>query len=76
MLKRERQAYILNQVTLHNKLLCNTLSTQIQVSEDSFRELQGQLEKGEWTKVQGGSRSPALFTSPIIKKKYPKDICK
>jgi len=37
MLKRERQAYILHQVNLHNKVLSSSLSDEINVSEDTIR---------------------------------------
>ncbi|MBS1920692.1 MAG: DeoR/GlpR transcriptional regulator, partial [Bacteroidetes bacterium] len=37
MLKKERQAYILHQVNLHNKVLSASLSNEINVSEDTIR---------------------------------------
>jgi DeoR/GlpR family transcriptional regulator of sugar metabolism len=37
MLKKERQAYILRQVSLHNSVLSADLSAEIQVSEDTIR---------------------------------------
>ena len=37
MLKRERQAFILHQVNVHNKVLSSTLSQEINVSEDTIR---------------------------------------
>ena len=37
MLKKERQAYILHQVNLHNKVLSSSLCTEINVSEDTIR---------------------------------------
>jgi DeoR/GlpR family transcriptional regulator of sugar metabolism len=67
MLKRERQAYIVHQVNLHNKVLSNTLSTQIDVSEDTIRrDLQELDEKGKLIKVHGGALSHAFndFTYP------------
>jgi len=61
MLKRERQAYIVHQVNLHNKVLSNTLSTQIDVSEDTIRrDLQELDEKGKLIKVHGGALSHAF----------------
>ena len=67
MLKRERQAYIVHQVNLHNKVLSNTLSSQIDVSEDTIRrDLQELDEKGKLIKVHGGALSHAFndFTYP------------
>ena len=46
MLKKERQAYILHQVNLHNKVLSSSLCTEINVSEDTIRrDLQEGLAK-------------------------------
>lgn len=58
MLKKERQAYILHQVNLHNKVLSSTLCTEIQVSEDTIRrDLQELAEEGKVIKVHGGALS-------------------
>jgi DeoR/GlpR family transcriptional regulator of sugar metabolism len=78
MLKRERQAYIVHQVNLHNKVLSNTLSTEIEVSEDTIRrDLQELDEKGKLIKVHGGALSHAFndITYPA-KKIYAQDIKK
>lgn len=75
MLKRERQAYIVHQVNLHNKVLSNTLSTQIDVSEDTIRrDLQELDEKGKLIKVHGGALSHVFndITFPA-KKIYSQD---
>ena len=75
MLKRERQAYIVHQVNLHNKVLSNTLSSQIEVSEDTIRrDLQELNEKGKLIKVLGGALSHAFndITYPS-KKIYSQD---
>ena len=75
MLKRERQAYIVHQVNLHNKVLSNTLSSQIEVSEDTIRrDLQELNEKGKLIKVHGGALSHAFndITYPS-KKIYSQD---
>jgi hypothetical protein len=40
LLKMERQAYIVHQVNLHNKVLSNTLLTDIDVSEDTMQPVQ------------------------------------
>jgi DeoR/GlpR family transcriptional regulator of sugar metabolism len=58
MLKRERQAYIVHQVNLHNKVLSNALSNEIAVSEDTIRrDLLELNEKGKLIKVHGGALS-------------------
>jgi DeoR/GlpR family transcriptional regulator of sugar metabolism len=61
MLKKERQAYILHQVNLHNKVLSSSLCTEIQVSEDTIRrDLQELSEEGKLIKVHGGALSPSF----------------
>lgn len=61
MLKRERQAYILHQVNLHNKVLSNTLSTEIAVSEDTIRrDLQELSDTGKLIKIHGGALSQSF----------------
>lgn len=58
MLKKERQAYILHQVNLHNKVLSSTLCQEINVSEDTIRrDLQELAENGRIIKVHGGALS-------------------
>lgn len=58
MLKKERQAYILHQVNLHNKVLSNSLSSEMEVSEDTIRrDLQELSETGKLIKVHGGALS-------------------
>ena len=37
MLKKERQAQIIKQINLHNKVLSSDLSLQLNVSEDTVR---------------------------------------
>lgn len=61
MLKRERQAYILHQVNLHNKVLSNSLSSEMEVSEDTIRrDLHELSETGKLIKVHGGALSPSF----------------
>jgi DeoR/GlpR family transcriptional regulator of sugar metabolism len=61
MLKRERQAFILHQVNLHNKVLSTDLSLAIQVSDDTIRrDLQELAEEGKVIKVHGGALSPSF----------------
>ncbi|MEO5996687.1 MAG: DeoR/GlpR family DNA-binding transcription regulator [Chitinophagaceae bacterium] len=68
MLKSERQAYILHQVNLHNKVLSSNLSQEMNVSEDTIRrdllELTGQ---GKIIKVHGGALSHSFsnFYTPV-----------
>jgi DeoR/GlpR family transcriptional regulator of sugar metabolism len=58
MLKKERQAYILHQVNLHNKVLSSSLCTEINVSEDTIRrDLQELADDGKVIKVHGGALS-------------------
>jgi len=58
MLKRERQAYILHQLNLHNKVLSSSLCNEIQVSEDTIRrDLLELAEEGKIIKVHGGALS-------------------
>ena len=58
MLKKERQAYILHQINLHNRVLSSSLCTEISVSEDTIRrDLQELSEEGKLIKVHGGALS-------------------
>lgn len=70
MLKRERQAYIVHQVNLHNKVLSNALSIDIDVSEDTIRrDLQELDKKGKLIKVHGGALSPSFSNIKYPSKK-------
>lgn len=61
MLKSERQAYIVHQVNLHNKVLLTDLSEQINVSNDTIRrDLQELSDLGKIIKVHGGALSPSF----------------
>ena len=58
MLKKERQAYILHQVNLHNRVLSSSLCSEVNVSEDTIRrDLQELAEEGKVIKVHGGALS-------------------
>jgi DeoR/GlpR family transcriptional regulator of sugar metabolism len=58
MLKKERQAYILHQINLHNRVLSSSLCSEISVSEDTIRrDLQELAEEGKVIKVHGGALS-------------------
>ncbi len=64
MLKRERQAYILRQVNLHNKVLSADLSQHINVSDDTIRrDLQELAEARKLIKVHGGALSYSFGNS-------------
>jgi len=61
MLKKERQAYILHQVNLHNRVLSSMLSSEIHVSEDTIRrDLYELADEGKLIKVHGGALSPSF----------------
>lgn len=56
----ERQAYILHQVNLHNKILSADITQQIDVSDDTIRrDLQELAKEGKIIKVHGGALSPS-----------------
>ena len=58
MLKKERHAFIIRQINLHNKVLSSDLSAQLQVSEDTIRrDLNNLAETGKIEKVHGGALS-------------------
>ena len=61
MLKKERHAYIMYEIDIHNKVLSSDLSLQLTVSEDTIRrDLQELDEKGILTKVHGGALSKSF----------------
>lgn len=61
MLKEERQAYIIHQINLHNKVLSTDLSLQLNVSEDTIRrDLNELAESGKVIKVYGGALSKSF----------------
>jgi DeoR/GlpR family transcriptional regulator of sugar metabolism len=70
MLKKERQAFILRNVNLHNRVLSSDLSTAISVSEDTIRrDLQELAEHDKLIKVHGGALSKSFhssFNSPEV----------
>lgn len=64
MLKKERQAHIIHQINIHNKVLSSDLSVQLDVSEDTIRrDLQELDEEGKLTKVHGGALSKSFHFS-------------
>lgn len=61
MLKEERQAFIMKQINLHNKVLSSDLSIQLSVSEDTIRrDLNELAETGKVLKVYGGALSKSF----------------
>lgn len=61
LLKKERQAYILYQLNLHNKVLNANLCEDMEVSEDTIRrDLQELANAGKLIKVHGGALSLAF----------------
>ena len=67
MLKKERQAYIIHQVNLHNKILSSDLSQEINVSEDTIRRDLNELSNmKKIIKVHGGALSKSLTDSGTI----------
>lgn len=66
MLKKERLAYILHQVNLHNKVLSVNLCQDINVSDDTIRrDLQELAEEGKLIKVHGGALSNSFHKGTI-----------
>lgn len=58
MLKKERQALILREVNIHNKVILSDLSQKLDVSEDTIRrDLQELADAGKILKVRGGALS-------------------
>jgi DeoR/GlpR family transcriptional regulator of sugar metabolism len=56
MLKKERQAYILQQLQLHRKVVTSSLCRAISVCEDTVRrDLQELSDEGKLVKVHGGA---------------------
>lgn len=64
MLKKERQAFILHQVNLHNKVLSSDLSQEMKVSEDTIRrDLNELADLNKIIKVHGGALSKSFHNS-------------
>jgi DeoR/GlpR family transcriptional regulator of sugar metabolism len=70
MLKKERQAFIVHNVNLHNRVMVSDLSDTISVSEDTIRrDLQELADNGMLIKVHGGALSKSFqnsFSQPNI----------
>lgn len=76
MLRQERQNYILNQITLHNKVYTAHLCTELHVSLDTIRRDLSDLEQeGKLVKVHGGAISKFFhypFQQPAVYAKEKK----
>jgi DeoR/GlpR family transcriptional regulator of sugar metabolism len=71
MLKKERQAFILHKVNLHNRVLSSDLCVGINVSEDTIRrDLQELSDIGKLVKVHGGALSKSFSSSLNSSKVY------
>ena len=61
MLKKERQALILREVNIHNKVILSDLSQKLDVSEDTVRrDIQDLADAGRVLKVRGGALSKSF----------------
>lgn len=71
MLKTERQAYILHNINLHNRILSSDLSLVMDVSEDTVRrDLQDLADSGKIIKVHGGALSNSFHSSVNVSSVY------
>lgn len=74
MLKTERQALILREVNIHNRVLSSDLSNEIKVSEDTIRrDLNELAETGKIIKVHGGALSKTFHSSFLRSDVYKLD---
>lgn len=77
MLKKERHAFIIKQINLHNKVLSSDLSVQLQVSEDTIRrDLNNLAETGKIEKVHGGALSKSFHFPYQLNEVYAKEAKK
>lgn len=74
MLKWERQAFILHQINLHNRVLSTDLSVLINVSEDTIRRDLNELNEAEkLIKVHGGALSKSFHNAGMGADVYQHD---
>ena len=74
MLKKERHAYIIRQINLHNKVLSSDLGMQLKVSEDTIRrDLNELADAGKILKVHGGALSKSFHFPFDQKEIYAQD---
>ena len=77
MLKKERHAFIINEINLHNKVLSSDLSVQLQVSEDTIRrDLNNLAESGKIEKVHGGALSKSFHFPYQLNEVYAQEAKK
>jgi DeoR/GlpR family transcriptional regulator of sugar metabolism len=81
MLKEERQAFIIKQINIHNKVLSSDLSMKLNVSEDTVRrDLNELAESGQILKVHGGALSKSFHypfgQSEVYAKESKKEIAR
>ncbi len=79
MLKKERQAFILQQLNVHNKVISADLCLQLGVSEDTVRrDLQELSDEGALLKVHGGALSKSfhfrLQSAPVYHESEKRNI--
>ncbi len=79
MLKKERQAFILQQLNVHNKVISADLCGQLNVSEDTVRrDLQELSDEGVLLKVHGGALSKSfhfrLQNEPVYHEEEKRNI--
>lgn len=77
MLKEERQAFIIRQINLHNRVLSADLSNRLNVSEDTIRrDLNELAENGQVIKVYGGALSKSYHNPFQQNNVYARDAKK
>lgn len=77
MLKKERHAFIIKEINLHNKVLSSDLSAQLQVSEDTIRrDLNNLAETGKIEKVHGGALSKSFHFPYQLNEVYAQEAKK
>lgn len=75
MFKKERQAFILQQITEHQKVISADISQKMNVSEDTIRrDLQELAEKGKLIKVHGGALSLNYTEEPTTLPEQEKTV--
>lgn len=74
LLKKERQAFIMKQVNLYNRVLSAELCLQLGVSEDTVRrDLNELANKGKIVKVHGGALTKSYNHTAIQSEVYAHD---
>ena len=77
LFKNERHAFIIKEISLHNKVLSSELSQKLNVSEDTIRRDLAELaDAGELIKVHGGALSKSYHYPIQQSKTYAQDAKK